>query len=101
MYITMGTPKIELTVLTLSSTGANNVLAIKSQPKQKTEPPRKHMGVTISGFDVFKKDFTRWGTAIPTNDIGPAKAVTHAQRKLESNTSIIRNNLMLTPMFYA
>lgn len=101
MYITMGTPNIELTVLTLSSTGANNVLAIKSQPRQKTEPPKKHIGVTISGFDVFKKDFTRWGTAIPTKDIGPAKAVTQAQRKLESNTSIIRNSLILIPIFFA
>ena len=41
------------------------------------------------------------GTAMPTNEIGPANAVTHAERILESRISAMRNTLMLTPMLCA
>ena len=38
----------------------------------------------ISGLDVPKLLFIRNGTAIPTKEIGPAKAVTVADKILES-----------------
>jgi len=38
---------------------------------------------------------------MPTNEIGPANAVTHAERILESRISAMRNTLMLTPMLCA
>jgi len=41
----------------LSSVGANTVLAIRSQNRQNTAPPRKQAGITSSGFAVFKRLF--------------------------------------------
>lgn len=52
----MGAPKRELTELILISKGEKAVLAIKSQPKQKTAPPIKHKGIAIIGLAVFVKD---------------------------------------------
>ena len=52
----------------------------------------------ISGLDVPKLLFIRNGTAIPTKEIGPAKAVTVADKILESKIKATRKNLMFTPM---
>ena len=46
-------------------------------------------------------DLVICGTAIPTKDIGPARAVTHAESKLESNTIHTLKNLILIPMLCA
>ena len=43
-------------------------------------------GMVINGFVVLSDNLVICGTAIPTKDIGPARAVTHAESKLESNT---------------
>ena len=67
-----------------SSVGAKTVLAMRSQNRQNKAPPRKQAGITKIGFDVFRRDFARCGTAIPTKEIGPAKAVTQADKTLES-----------------
>ena len=52
----------------------------------------------ISGLDVPKLLFIRNGTAIPTKEIGPAKAVTVADKILESKIKATRKNLIFTPM---
>ena len=84
-----------------SSVGANNVLASRSLNRQKTAPPRKHPGITMIGFAVLKSCRITWGTAIPTNETGPANAVTVAERMLDKRISSIRNRLILTHMFLA
>lgn len=94
-------PKTAVTVLMLSSVGANSVLAIKSQNRQKTPPPRKHPGIIRIGFDVRKRFFTKWGAAIPTKDTGPAKAVMQADKMLDKTTKATRNRRMLIPIFCA
>ena len=53
------------------------------------------------GFAVRKRLLIRWGTAMPTNETGPAKAVTQAERMLDSRISSTRNRLTFTPMFWA
>ena len=83
----------------LSSVGAKTVLAIRSQNRQNTAPPRKQAGITRIGFAVFRRLFAMWGTAIPTKEIGPAKAVTQAERILESRIRRIRNSLIFTHIF--
>ena len=88
-------------MLMLSSVGANTVRAIRSQAMQNTAPPRKVAGMTTSGREVFRLRFTRWGAAMPRKEIGPAKAVTQAERMLESTISATRNSLMFTPMLCA
>ena len=45
--------------------------------------------------------FTRCGTAIPTNDIGPANAVTHADKRLDNNMRSIRSIWTFTPILRA
>ena len=72
MNITTGAPNTEETVLILNSVGANAILAIRSQAVQKTDPPRKHAGMTAIGFDVPRACRIRYGTAIPIKEIGPA-----------------------------
>jgi hypothetical protein len=101
MLITIGAPIREVTELIERSVGANAVLAIKSQPRQNIAPPRKHMGIITTGFDVLIKDFIRCGTAIPTKEIGPAKAVTAATRTLDKTTSATRKAVIFTPMLLA
>ena len=101
IQITIGAPKIAVTELMDNSVGANMVLAIRSENRQNTAPPRKQAGVIRIGFVVFNMFLTRCGTAIPTNEIGPAKAVTVAERMLESNISQNRNQAMFTPRFCA
>ena len=53
------------------------------------------------GLAVEKRPFIRCGTATPTKEMGPAKAVTQPERMLESRISRKRNTLMFTPMFWA
>lgn len=92
---------MEVTVLIFSSSGANAILAIRSHIIQKTAPPRKVPGMMISGLEVPKLLFMRKGTAIPTKEIGPAKAVTVADKILESRIKATRKNLIFTPMLCA
>ena len=90
-----------MTELMLTSAGAKRSLAIPSQKAVIIAPPRKEAGIKIKGFDVLKALFTRWGTAIPTKETGPANAVTQADKRLEIK---IRKNLSMgtfTPMFLA
>ena len=101
MKITTGAPNIEVTVLIFNSIGANAIRAIKSHIIQKTAPPKNVAGMTTRGFDVFRHRFTRNGTAIQTNEIGPANAVTQAERILDNKISITRKNLILTPILCA
>ena len=68
---------------------------------QNTAPPRKEAGITTRGLEVPSARLTRKGTAIPTKEIGPAKAVTQAERMPESRISSIRNLRTLTPMLCA
>ena len=68
----MGAPKRDVTVLILSSVGAKAVLAMRSLKVQNTAPPRKVAGITTSGLAVFRLLFIRKGTAMPTNEMGPA-----------------------------
>ena len=90
--MTTGAPNTAVTELMLSSVGANAVLAIRSQNRQNTAPPRKHPGMINNGLDVFIRLFTRCGTAIPTKEIGPAKAVTQADRTLDNKISATRKD---------
>ena len=53
------------------------------------------------GFAVLNRLFTRCGTAIPTKDIGPANAVTQAERILDRRIRATLNRSMFTPMFWA
>ena len=78
--ITTGAPRTEVTVLILSSVGAKAMRAMRSLNMQKTAPPRKAAGITTRGFDVPRARLTKKGTAIPTKEMGPAKAVTQADR---------------------
>ena len=55
----------------------------------------------MPGFDVLRRLRIRCGTAIPTKATGPAKAVTHADRRLDSRISPIRSARTLTPRFTA
>lgn len=101
MAITTGAPNTAVTELMESSVGENNVLASRSLNRQNTAPPRKHPGITMMGLRGLKQLFDHMGTAIPTKETGPAKAVTVAERMLDNRISSIRNRLILTPMFLA
>ena len=95
MPITMGAPKTEVTVLMLSSVGAKAVRAMRSQPMQNTAPPRKAAGMTTSGLDVFSPRLTRWGTAMPTKEMGPAKAVTQAEKQAKNTVRFSQGGRLL------
>ena len=95
--ITTGAPKTAVTVLILSSVGENRVRARRSQNIQKAAPPRKLAGIIRSGLEVRNRFFTICGTAIPTKDTGPAKAVTQAERRLESSTRSATEQLDIQP----
>lgn len=101
MKITTGAPKIDVTVLMLSSIGAKMLRAIRSHTRQNTAPARKEEGMTISGFEVWRRLFVRKGTAIPTKETGPAKAVTVAERMLERRISTGRKSFVFTPIVRA
>ena len=92
---------MEVTVLIFNSRGANAILAIRSHIIQKTAPPRKVPGMMIRGLDVPKLLFIRNGTAIPTKEIGPAKAVTVADNILERRIRATLKKRMLTPILCA
>ena len=68
---------------------------------QKHAPPRKQAGIVTRGFAVLKRLFMSCGTAMPTKEIGPAKAVTQVDSTLESNISAARKRRAFTPMFRA
>ena len=99
--MTTGAPNTEVTVLMVSSVGANAVRAMRSQARQNTLPVRKVAGMSTMGRDVRKSMRVIWGTAMPTKEMGPAKAVTQADRMLDRRISATRNPLMLTPMLLA
>ena len=52
------------------------------------------------GFPVPMRLPARWGTAMPTKETGPAKAVTQAERMLERTTKTTRNLEISTPKFW-
>ena len=83
---------MDVTVLIFSSTGASAILAIRSQLMQNTAPAKNVPGMITMGFDVPNAFLVRNGTAIPTNEIGPANAVTHADKILDNKIINIRNN---------
>ena len=101
IHSTTGAPKIAVTVLILSSVGANIVLANRSQNRQNTLPPKKQAGIIQIGFAVPKRLFTKCGAAIPTKEIGPAKATIQADRMLYNRTMAMRSNRISTPKFLA
>ena len=88
MAITTGAPNTAVTELMESSVGENNVLASRSLNRQNTAPPRKHPGITTMGFAVLNSCLIIWGTAIPTKETGPAKAVTVAERMLDNKREL-------------
>ena len=53
------------------------------------------------GRAVPNSPFARWGTAMPTKEMGPAKAVTLADSTLDSRISAVRKARMFTPMLRA
>ena len=59
IQITHGAPKTAVTVLMLSSVGAKRVLAMRSEKRQNTAPPRKHAGIMTIGFCVFMRFLIR------------------------------------------
>ena len=85
----------------LSSVGAKAMRATRSLNMQKTAPPRKAAGITTRGFEVPRALLTRKGTAMPTKETGPAKAVTQADRIPDRRISSMRKRLTLTPMLWA
>ena len=85
----------------LNSVGANKVLDNKSHMHVKTAPRKKHAGIIYFGFELLISFLTRCGTAMPTNETGPANAVTQADHRLERITSFILNEFILTPTLFA
>ena len=98
MKITTGAPKTDVTVLMLSSIGERTVRAIRSDMMQKTAPPKNEAGITTRLFEVRRSRLTKKGTAIPTKETGPAKAVTVAESRLERRIKSGRKIFVFTPM---
>ena len=96
--ITTGAPNIAVTVLMLSSVGANKFRAKRSQKRQKRLPPKKLAGIKRIGLLDLKSFLIKCGAAIPTNEIGPAKATMHAERRLDKSTINVRKAFTFTPM---
>ena len=99
--MTTGAPKMAVTELMESSVGAKAVRAIMSQNRQNTAPPRKQAGVMSRGRAVPNRPLISWGTAMPTKEMGPAKAATQADSTLERSTRAERRARMFTPMLWA
>ena len=97
----IGAANTAVTELMLTEAGAKAVRAMRSHARQKMPPPRKLAGISKSGSAVLKSAFIRCGSAMPTNEMGPAKAVTQADNTLESRMSAARNALIGTPMLRA
>ena len=74
---------------------------MRSQNIQNTAPITNAPGITTMGLDVPSAPLIRNGTAIPTKEIGPAKAVTVAENTLERRISTILNTRMFTPILRA
>ena len=91
----------DVTVPMDSSDGASAVLAIRSHAIQNILPHMVTAGIITIGLAVPKRSLVICGTAIPTNAIGPANAVTHADSILASVISIILNIFILIPMLFA
>ncbi len=68
---------------------------------QKTAPQRNTAGIMYCGRAVFRSERVMCGTAMPTNEMGPAKAVTQAESTLERRMISARNSLTLMPMLFA
>ena len=99
--MTIGAPKIAVTVLILSSVGANKLRASKSQNRQNKLPPRKHAGIIRIGFTVPNNFLIKCGAATPTKEIGPANATIHADRIPDKITIITRKKRTFTPILFA
>ena len=99
--MTTGAPNTAVTALMESSVGANRLRAMRSHSRQNAAPPRQQPGRTNSGRALPSSCLTRCGTAMPTKEIVPAKAVTQAASRLESSTSVRENRLTLTPTLWA
>ena len=61
----------------------------------------KHTGIITEGEEVLTRLPVRCGTATPTKDIGPAKAVTEAASRLDVTISIILSAPTFTPILSA
>lgn len=70
--MTTGAPKMAVTVEMFISTGAKAARAMRSEKPTKALPSRKEHGIMIDGLSVFMMSRMRQGTAMPTNEIGPA-----------------------------
>ena len=57
--MTTGAPKTDVTVLILSSAGANKVLVMRSQNRQKTAPPRKLAGIIKTVLSMTESSYSQ------------------------------------------
>ena len=99
--MTMGAPKMAVTVLMLSSVGARAVRASMSHSKQNPAPHKKLAGMSAMGLELPVNTRTMWGAAMPTKDTGPAKAATQAESSPDSTTNSACNARTFTPMLRA
>lgn len=95
--MTTGAPISEVTVEILSSVGLSHVRARRSQAAVNAAPPRNAAGISTRGSEVRSRRRMMYGAATPTKLIGPAKAVTVADRILESRMRIVRKRRTSTP----
>ena len=101
MERTIGAPIIAVIVLTLSSFGAKSRRASQSLKRQNAAPTRKEPAIIVPGSDVRNARRVTCGAAIPIKEIGPAKAVTVAERRLEPTTRRRRKTGRLIPTLCA
>lgn len=87
-----------VTVEIFISTGAKAVRARRSENPTKALPRRNEHDIIIDGLSVFMMRRIKHGTAIPTKEIGPAKATTSAERRLEIRITAMRRTFTFTPM---
>jgi len=99
--ITIGTPKNDVTLLTVSSAGASSVLAPRSHKAVIIPPSKMVAGTRILLSEVRRESLAMCGTDIPTKATGPAKAVTTAVNMLDTKMMHILKNLIWTPMLLA
>ena len=92
--MTTGAPNIAVTVPMASSVGAKIVRAMRSHTRQNTAPSRNVPGKTTAGFEELKSSFVRCGTAMPTNETGPANATTHADNRLEDQLLKVKRKMV-------
>ena len=95
--MTTGTRNTAVTELIDTSEGANKDLAARSQAVVTNAPKRKQPGIMIEGLLLPVRFFIRCGTAIPTKDMGPAKAVTVAAKRPDIRIRLMRSKIILTP----